>query len=307
MKILFIIFACLPLTSIAQNIGVGDPVPNTKLSVQGSETSLNGLNAGIKLRNTASTNAWYIRAGATGTATVANGLSIGDNTTYHVQLTNTGFLGLGIVPTATLHVNGGFKIESTNVLEFGAGIANKEVNAGKIMYNGFGTNTLAIVGAGNTVGTRRITLFAEGGTFLKGSLFAEGISFLDGGFIASGLAATNGLLQVNGELNTAGTNSVHMLPICMGVVGQFGEVVGGTGNFTVSYNPTTYDKDITITGETYTNQGYITIITNIREYAGIHFAMTNAVDGKLRVSQATTGFGGNTPTNAAFHFVVYKL
>lgn len=307
MKILFTLLAFFPFFAVAQNIGIGDPVPNTKLSVQGSETSFNGLNAGIKLRNTASTNAWYIRAGATGTATVANGLSIGDNTAYHVQLTNTGFLGLGIVPTATLHVNGGFKIESTNVLEFGAGIANKEVNAGKIMYNGFGTNTLAIVGAGNTVGTRRITLFAEGGTILKGSLLTEGMSYLDGGFIASGLAATNGLLQVNGELNTAGTNSVHMLPICMGVVGQFGDVVGGTGNFTVSYNSTTYDKDITITGETYTNQGYITIVTSIREFAGIHWAMTNAVDGKLRVSQATTGFGGNSPTTAAFHFVVYKL
>lgn len=307
MKILFTLLAYFPLFAVAQNIGIGDPVPNTKLSVQGSETSFNGLNAGIKLRNTASANAWYIRAGATGTGTVANGLSIGDNTAYHVQLTNTGFLGLGIVPTATLHINGGFKIESTNVLEFGAGIANKEVNAGKIAYNGFGTNALAIVGAGNTVSTRRVTFFAEGGTIFNGPVVTEGMAFHDNGFISTGFSAVNGNLQVNGEINTQGTGSVNMVPICMGVVGQFGQVVGGTGNFTVSYNATTYDKDITITGETYTNQGYITIVTNIREFEGIHWPMTNAVDGKLRVSQASTGFGGNTPTTAAFHFVVYKL
>lgn len=307
MKILFTILSCIPLVGVAQNVGIGDPIPNTKLSIQGSETSFNGLNAGIKLRNTASTNAWYIRAGAAGTATVANGLSIADNTTYHVQLTNSGFLGLGIVPTATLHVNGGFKIESTNVLEFGAGIAGKEINAGKIVYNGFGTNSLAIVGAGTTAGNRRVTFFAEGGTVFNGPTITEGLSFLDGGFIAAGLAAVNGTFQVNGELNTAGTNSVHMIPICMGVVGQFGEVIGGTGNFTVFYNSTTYDKDITITGENYANTGYITIVTNIREFASVHWAMTSAVAGKLRVSQATTSIAGPGQTSSAFQFVVYKL
>ncbi len=307
MKILLTVFLLIPIIGIGQNIGIGDPSPNTRLSIQGSETTLNGLNAGIKLRNTASTNTWYIRAGATGTATAANGLSIGDNSSYHVQLTSNGFLGLGIMPSATLHVNGGIKIEGTNIMEFGAGITTKEVNAGKIAYNGFGTTALAIVGAGSTVGTRKVTFFAEGGTTFNGPIVSVGTAFLDNGFIATGLGAVNGTLQVNGKLSSAGTNSVHMIPICMGVVGQFGAVIGGTGNFTVSYNSTTYDKDITITGENYTNDGYITIVTNIREFAGVHWAMTTAVGGKLRVSQATTSIAGPGQTNSAFHFVVYKL
>lgn len=307
MKIIITLLVFLPFICFAQNIGIGDPSPNTKLSIQGSETSFNGLNAGIKLRNTASSNTWYIRAGATGTATVPNGLSIGDNSSYHVQLTNTGFLGLGIIPTATLHINGGFKIESSNVLEFGAGIAGKEANAGKIVYNGFGTNALAIVGAGNTIGTRRVTFFAEGGTIFKGSIAVENMAFFDFGFISTGFSAVNGNLQVNGEINTQGTNSVNMVPICMGVVGQFGEVIAGTGNFTISYNSTTYNKDITITGHTYTNEGYLTIATNIRQFENAPWVMTNAVDGKLRVSQAASTFGGVVQTSSAFHFVVYKL
>jgi len=55
----------------AQNVGIGDPLPSAKLTISGSETAPNGQAASLKIINTASTNAWYLRAGATGTNTPA--------------------------------------------------------------------------------------------------------------------------------------------------------------------------------------------------------------------------------------------
>jgi len=55
----------------AQNVGIGDPLPSAKLTISGNETTPNGQAASLKIINTASTNAWYLRAGATGTNTPA--------------------------------------------------------------------------------------------------------------------------------------------------------------------------------------------------------------------------------------------
>ena len=83
-----------------------------------------------------------------------------------------GNVGIGLItPTAKLHVAGAMKIDGTNTLEFGAGLT-KETNAGKIGYQTF-TDGLEIVGAGSSVGTRKINLWAEGGTTLKGGLYAS--------------------------------------------------------------------------------------------------------------------------------------
>ncbi len=153
----------------AQNVGIGDLAPSAKLSISGNETTLNGQSSGLKIKNTASANAWYLRAGATGTATPADGFSIGDNASYHFNMLSNGDLGLGLIPQAAkLHVNGPMKIEGLNIFEFGGGIAGKELNAGKIGYNAFGTNALAFVGAGTNSANRRVFFFAEGGTTFNG-------------------------------------------------------------------------------------------------------------------------------------------
>jgi len=172
----------------AQNIGIGDPLPSAKLTISGNETTANGQAASLKIINTASTNAWYLRAGATGTNTPANGFSIGDNANIHFNLLSNGNIGLGIVPqSARLHVNGSIKMEGANFFEFGAGIAGKELNAGKIGYNTFGTTALEIIGAGSSISNRRVYFFAEGGTTFSGSV----------GVIQN--LNTNGQLQLNGN------------------------------------------------------------------------------------------------------------
>lgn len=302
----FVLITILVSASLfAQNTGIGDPLPSAKLTVSGSETTLNGQSAGIKIRNTASANAWYIRAGASGTATPADGFSIGDNSSYHFNMTSGGSVGLGIIPSGTrLHVNGGIKIEGLNVLEFGAGVAGKEVNAGKIVYNGFGTNRLAIVGAGTTASNRSVQFFAEGGTVFNGPIQTDGIALLDNGAIIGSFGAVNGNLNVDGKITRSQTGTANMVPVCMGYIGQFGGPQSGTGNFSCVHVAGTGLYDITITGETYSNTGYITLITTINEFDTPAIGRASEFDGKLRVRMQNDS-GGNT--SSAFYFVVYKL
>lgn len=176
MKSVAITGLCILLTIRlhAQNVGISDPTPSAKLTVKGSEATPDGQAAAIKLQNTApgTTNAWYIRAGATGNNTPVGGFSIADNGGYHFNMASGGNIGIGIAPSAAkLHINGAMKIEGLNTVEFGAGIAGKEINAGKIGYNSFGFEGLSFVGSGTTAQNRKMYFFAEGGiTFFNSPL-----------------------------------------------------------------------------------------------------------------------------------------
>jgi hypothetical protein len=67
-----------------------------------------------------------------------------------------------------LLVNGAAGITATNTIEFGANIAGKHVNAGKIGYQTFTPGALDIVGAGTNLGSRRIKFWAESGATFNG-------------------------------------------------------------------------------------------------------------------------------------------
>ncbi len=99
-------------------------------------------------------------------------------------------MGTGIF-AGPVYVGNTVKVFKNNVLEFGDGITGKEGNAGKIGYQVFDKNALDIVGAGTSDGKalRRITLWAEGGTTLKGGLQIEGKNFLE---LGAGVAAKEG-------------------------------------------------------------------------------------------------------------------
>jgi hypothetical protein len=95
-----------------------------------------------------------------------------------------GNIGVGLgatLPTAKFHLAGNMKIDGINSLEFGAGIVGKEINSGKIGYQAFGNlDALDIVGAGGPgAGNRRINLWAEGGTSVKGGLFGVNTSLFN--------------------------------------------------------------------------------------------------------------------------------
>jgi hypothetical protein len=196
MKKFSLFSCCLAIASIsyAQNVGINDPAPSARLTIKGTETTLDGQAAAIKLQNTAAstTNVWYIRAGATGNNTPNGGFSIADNIGYHFNINQGGNIGLGIAPSAAkLDVNGGIKIEGTNYLEFGAGIAGKEMNAGKIGYNSFVNNALSIVGAGTTALNRKLYFFAEGGSEFNGAVNIGGSLQLNGNAGLAGQVLTS--------------------------------------------------------------------------------------------------------------------
>jgi microcystin-dependent protein len=73
-----------------------------------------------------------------------------------------------------LAVAGPATIAAKNTLEFGAGVAGKEVSAGKIGYQSFTTGALDIVGAGNSANERKLKFWAEGGATLDGDLTVSG-------------------------------------------------------------------------------------------------------------------------------------
>jgi hypothetical protein len=207
-SLLLILFAAISLQ--AQNVGIGDPAPSAKLTIRGSETTLNGEAATIKLQNTASTNAWFLRTGATGTTTPANGFSIADNSGYHFNISAGGNTGIGINPaTAKLHVNGLMKIEGSNSLEFGAGIAGKEMNAGKIGYNSFGSGALEIVGAGTNATNRRVFFYSEGGTVFSGPVDVRGILRVQGNPGTAGQVLTSNGTADPEWANAAFTNTTR--------------------------------------------------------------------------------------------------
>jgi hypothetical protein len=123
-----------------------------------------------------------------GTLSAATTIANGGN---NLSITGTGSFGLGITPTAKLHVSGAVKIESNNVIELGAGVT-KEANAGKIGYNAFASGALDIVGAGTTTANRKIKLWSEGGLEVTGGAKISGLA--TGGTAQMVTASTDGTL-----------------------------------------------------------------------------------------------------------------
>jgi hypothetical protein len=100
---------------------------------------------------------------------------------------------------------------------------------------------------------------------------------------------------------SANTGNANLLPICYGNVSSTGFVNAGSGNFTVTHTSTGFYQ-ITITGENYQFQQYITVVTPIGTIAPI-ISATGSGAGKLQVSTYNIT-GADTDSN--FHFVVYK-
>ena len=127
-------------------------------------------------------------------------LRAGGNTFTGNQVVNGGNIGLGVaVPTAALHIAGGIKINTNNILEFGAGNAGKEGNGGKLGYQAFSTDALDIVGAGTDGTNRKLKVWAEGGTTLSGPLTTSA-SVTAGSFTGDGTIPVGGIILWSGAI-----------------------------------------------------------------------------------------------------------
>ena len=112
---------------------------------------------------------------------------------------------------------------------------------------------------------------------------------------------TSGLVRVTGEVNRPATGAAHLLPIAYGNISSTGFIQAGSRNFSVSKFSTGF-YIITITGENYQFQQYITVVTAIGGITPI-IATTGSGGGSLQVYTYLTS-GASTDSN--FHFVVYK-
>ena len=82
----------------------------------------------------------------------------------------------------TITSDGLVGIYGNKALEFGYGVLGKEVSAGKIGYGLFTPNTLDIVGAGgNFYGSRKVKVWAEGGSEFNGNIDVSGFTNLGAG------------------------------------------------------------------------------------------------------------------------------
>jgi hypothetical protein len=162
----------------AGNVGIGTPTPNARLSISPSTAE-----AKLTLYDGGSTTAHY-GLGVSGGQLNYHVLTTADRHVFYatgkngdgtelMRIQGNGNVGIGTTPSAKLHVAGGVKIDGNNTLEFGAGVAGKEVNAGKIGYGTFSNgSSLDIVGAG-TGGNRVVRVIAENGLGVSGPVNAQ--------------------------------------------------------------------------------------------------------------------------------------
>ncbi len=139
----------------AGNLGVGTGNPGQRLEVAGN-VQISGAGNGLLFPD-----------GTTQTTASGPGLFI-QNSTAKQASASFNVDGSGAVG-GILTAGGGLRVNGKSALELGAGIANKESNAGKIGYRLF-SGGLDIVGAGTTSSSRRIYFYNEGGAYYTGNV-----------------------------------------------------------------------------------------------------------------------------------------
>lgn len=198
------------------------------------------------------------------------------------------------IPGFMFDVNGSFSANSVNVNSQYTLPTDNGTNLQVLTTNGSGTTYWATIASGgsdnlgNHIATQNIRL---NNSYLSNDGDNEGITIDN-----SGNVDING-----GELHRAANGVANMVPIAYGSVFATGTAIGGnSGNVSVTKVGNGI-YDITIAGETYSNNNYVTSATIVGSTYG--FIHTNAVSGKLRV---TTRNVSETNTDIQFHFVVYK-
>ena len=246
------------------NVGIGISTPLAKLSVQTGTG-----NYGIIHSDGVITVGTYVgnNEGWLGTKSNHPLTFFTNNSNEQMTLLTNGNFGIGTAsPLAKLHIAGGVKIDGSNTLEFGAGIAGKEVSAGKIGYQAFGTfDALDIVGAG-TGANRKIKFWNEGGAQFAGSvavgvtdpLFIYKMDIADRIRIRSSSASSTAGIALNNSDNSAvsafiGTKGLDL-------VGVYGSVSGwgllmntNTGAVAIGYQNPVAGYRLSVLGNQYIN------------------------------------------------------
>jgi Chaperone of endosialidase len=133
--------------------------------------------------------------------TVGTGTGLSQRKTGFVIQQN-GNVGIGVSkPEEKLHIDGNVNINSSYTIEFGANVAGKQVDAGKIGYEKFTLGTLDIVGAGTTQPLRKIKFWAEGGAIFTGAVNATAFNVTSDARYKTGISKLSEPLQTLTQLH----------------------------------------------------------------------------------------------------------
>lgn len=159
-------------------------------------------------------------------------------------------------PTAALHINGNVKIDSANLLEFGAGIVGKEANAGKIGYQKF-SNGLDVIGAGASQNSRKIKFWAEGGSDFQGAIRVNGLTNTDS--LKTGINGTTFKNMLAGRA-TIGASALQTTSVKI----DFGKTLQTIPSLIATpYNDSNANDDsFSVTIRSITSTGFVAVITH---------------------------------------------
>lgn len=124
------------------------------------------------------------------------------------------------------------------------------------------------------------------------------VARLGGAYAIEARGPVNAIGEVN---NTSRTGNANLTPTAYGVVASNATIYASTGNFTCVWNAVSKRYEITISGESYYYQNYITCITPAG--GSISRFKTDSSGGKLLVYMYDTA-GALAQGN--FHFITYK-
>jgi hypothetical protein len=129
--------AARPRMSIIRNgnVGIGTTNPGTKLDIQGTVSTFNGVALALTNFNGGNTNPWVLGTG--GRDVRKDAFSIGDNSGYKMTIFPNGFVGIGtITPAAALDVRGDIKLGTTGQYLAAGGEENLRIIRGVISASG---------------------------------------------------------------------------------------------------------------------------------------------------------------------------
>lgn len=215
---------------------------------------------------------------------------------------STGAIGIGITtPTRNLVLNSS---DGPDILIQQSGFSGNTANDGFML----GLNTTLdgeiwnFESANILFGTsniERMRILANGNVGINQEFPTEKLD-VNGNITVS----LNVFLSNTSEVNRASTGNANLLPIAYGNVSATGDILGGTGNFSVTKLPMTNGiYEITVTGESITSTSNF-IFSAVSLSANPQFSTCYPFSGVLRVE--TFEIGGSNQ-DGIFSFVIYKL
>jgi hypothetical protein len=292
-------------TGISQNVGIGTTTPARSLHVHSTSTAVQRIsssapNAEIEFVASGLTRGFVGYYNSTMEIAGTGGVPITFTTNNNLRMTITDAGNVGIGPSPGIGEK--LVIQSGNIQ-----LLNTEKG---IMLN---TADRAMITRGWDVFTSGIhNGLGRWGMFMEPSRLTLGIPAGIGGKaveVASfnDNSTRNTLLTIDdaGTVKRPAQGTSDLLPICMGSIGNFGTILGGTGNFTVGYDGVNGLLDINIIGHTFNQSQYVAVVTTVGIPGGSRaFASIDEISGLMRIRRYTDG---GVATNANVMFVVYKL